>query len=272
MTGLWSPGPVLVAGPCVLESDDVNLGIGDALATLARELGLRVIYKASFDKANRSSATAPRGPGLSAGLSALRRVREATGLAVLTDIHEPGQAALAAEGVDALQIPAFLCRQTDLLMAAGATGKPVNIKKGQWMAPEALAGAAAKVRAAGGPSAEVAVTERGTFFGYGDLIVDMRSFRRLRDATACPVLFDATHAAQQPGRGPHGSAGGSRADVPALLQAAAAAGADGFFVETHPDPARALSDAATVWPLAELRALLEPAVEIWHRARAVEVA
>jgi 2-dehydro-3-deoxyphosphooctonate aldolase (KDO 8-P synthase) len=273
MSGLWGRGggPALVAGPCVLESDEVNLEIGDTLAALARDLGLPVIYKGSFDKANRSGASAPRGPGLEAGLTALERVRAATGLAVLTDIHLPEQAAPAASVVDALQIPAFLCRQTDLLAAAGETGRPVNIKKGQWMEPEALAGAVAKVRAAAGETADVAVTERGTFFGYGDLIVDMRSFRRVRESTGCPVLFDATHAVQQPWRGAGGTSGGSRADIPGLLRAAAGAGADGFFIETHPHPARAPSDGATMWPLAELRALVEPALEIWHRARAVEV-
>ncbi|HWP39190.1 MAG TPA: 3-deoxy-8-phosphooctulonate synthase [Gemmatimonadales bacterium] len=262
---------MLVAGPCVLQSDDVNLTIGEALAALSGDLGLPVVYKASFDKANRSRAEAPRGPGMDRGLAMLERVRVATGLAVLTDIHLPEQAAEAASVVDALQIPAFLCRQTDLLTAAGATGKPVNVKKGQWVEPEALAGAVAKVRAAGSGRGDVALTERGTFFGYGDLVVDMRSFRRLRQATGCPVLFDATHAVQQPGRGPGGASGGTPEDVPALLRAAAAAGADGFFVETHPDPSRSPSDGATMWPLADLRALIEPAVEIWHRSRAVEV-
>ncbi|HEX9582585.1 MAG TPA: 3-deoxy-8-phosphooctulonate synthase [Gemmatimonadales bacterium] len=270
MDGLWRAGPVLVAGPCVLESDDVNRRVADALAEVARDLGLAVVFKASFDKANRASPGGPRGPGLDAGLAALERVRAASGLPILTDIHEPAQAGTVAGVVDALQVPAFLCRQTDLLMAAGATGKPVNVKKGQWMAPEAMAGAVAKVRSAGG--ADVAVTERGTFFGYGELVVDMRSFRRMRDATHCPVLFDATHATQYPGRGPEGASGGSRADVPALLRAAAAAGADGFFVETHPEPDRAPSDGATMWPLAELRTLVEPALDIWHRVREVEVA
>ena len=268
--GLWGVGPVLVAGPCVLESDDVNRRIADTLAQLSGDLGLSVVYKASFDKANRASAGAARGPGLEAGLAALERVRMASGLPVLTDIHEAAQAATVAGVVDALQIPAFLCRQTDLLMAAGATGKPVNVKKGQWMDPEAMVGAVAKVRAAGGT--DIALTERGTFFGYGDLVVDMRAFRRMRDTAGCPVLFDATHATQQPGRGLAGASGGSRADVPALLRAAAAAGADGFFIETHPDPDRAPSDGATMWPLAELRMLIEPALEIWHRVREVEVA
>jgi 2-dehydro-3-deoxyphosphooctonate aldolase (KDO 8-P synthase) len=184
---------------------------------------------------------------------------------VLTDIHEASQAAPTAEVADALQIPAFLCRQTDLLTAAGRTGRPVNVKKGQWLQPEAMAGALEKVRAAGG--ADVAVTERGTFFGYGDLVVDMRSFARLRESTGAPVVFDATHAVQQPGRGVDGASGGAREHIPALLAAAAVAGADGFFLETHPDPARALSDAATQWPLDRLDALLGRTLDLWSRAR-----
>jgi 2-dehydro-3-deoxyphosphooctonate aldolase (KDO 8-P synthase) len=191
-------------------------------------------------------------------------VRAASGLPVLTDIHEAAQAAPAAEVVDALQIPAFLCRQTDLLMAAGRTGRPVNVKKGQWMQAEAMAGAVEKVRTAG--SADVAVTERGTFFGYGDLVVDMRNFDRLRAATGAPVVFDATHAVQQPGQGAAGASGGQREHIPGLMAAAAVAGADGFFLETHPDPARALSDAATQWPLDRLDALVGRTLDLWARA------
>lgn len=263
MTPLWSPGPVLIAGPCVLEHDAVNLRIGEALAALQSTLGLRVVYKASFDKANRSRQDGHRGPGLDDGLRLLERVKQQTGLPVLTDIHEPAQAAAAAAVADALQIPAFLCRQTDLIEAAGRTGLPVNIKKGQWMEPEAMAGAADKARAAG--ASEVAVTERGTFFGYGDLIVDMRSFPRLARATGAPIFFDATHVAQQPGRGVGGESGGDRTMVPVLLLAAAAAGADGFFLETHPDPAKAPSDRATMWPLDELANLVERALDVWSR-------
>ncbi|GIW51108.1 MAG: 2-dehydro-3-deoxyphosphooctonate aldolase [Gemmatimonadales bacterium] len=278
MSLLFEPSPLLIAGPCVLESDRVNLAIAEALAALGQRLNLRVIYKGSFDKANRSAPDAPRGPGLEAGLEALVRVREATGLPVLTDVHEPDQAARAAQSVDALQVPAFLCRQTDLLEAVGRTGKAVNIKKGQWMAPEAMAGAVAKVergrslgvRADGAVvgKADIAVTERGTFFGYGDLVVDMRSFARLKQATGVCVLFDATHSVQQPGRGPRGESGGTREHIPALLLAAAAAGAEGFFMETHPDPESSPSDRATVWPLAALGDLVERAVEVWHAARA----
>jgi 2-dehydro-3-deoxyphosphooctonate aldolase (KDO 8-P synthase) len=263
---MWTPTPLVVAGPCLLEDDALNLCVAEALAGVALRLGVRVIFKASYLKANRARPDAPRGPGLDAGLARLARVRDATGLPLLTDIHEPGHAAAAAQVADVIQVPAFLCRQTDLLEAAGRTGKPVNLKKGQWMAPEDMRGAGDKVRGAGGGA--LAITERGTFFGYGDLVVDMRSFARLRVATGAAVLFDATHAAQRPGAGPDGASGGAREHVPALLWAAAAAGVDGFFLETHPDPARAPSDGATMWPLAELEPLLERALDVWHAAQA----
>jgi len=185
------------------------------------------------------------------------------------DTYFAGRAAplglVPAEVVDALQIPAFLCRQTDLLLAAGRTGLPVNVKKGQWMQAEAMAGAVEKVRSGG--SADLAITERGTFFGYGDLVVDMRNFARLRAVTGAPIVFDATHAVQQPGQGVAGASGGQREHIPALLAAAAVAGADGFFLETHPDPARALSDAATQWPLDRLDPLVARTLELWARAR-----
>ncbi len=265
MASFWSPAPALIAGPCVLETPDVNLAIAERLVEVGTRTGLRVIFKGSFDKANRSQVGAARGPGLEAGLAALATVRSVTGLPVLTDVHEPWQAARAASVVDALQVPAFLCRQTDLLEAVGATGCPVNIKKGQWMDPEAMRGAVDKVRQAG--ASDVIVSERGTAFGYGDLVVDMRSFRRIKAATGISVMFDATHAVQRPGQGPAGSSSGERADVPALLRAAAAAGADGFFLETHPSPARSPSDAATVWPLEELEPLVDDAVAVWHAAR-----
>ena len=253
--------PFLIAGPCVIEPGDVLPRVAEALARLGATRRLPVCFKASFDKANRARLDAARGPGLDEGLRLLERVRADSGLPILTDIHEAAQAGPAAEVVDALQIPAFLCRQTDLLAAAGATGRPVNIKKGQWMQPEAMAGAVEKVRAGG--STDVAVTERGTFFGYGDLVVDMRSFARLRMATGRPVVFDATHAVQQPGMGTGGASGGAREHIPALLAAAAAAGADGFFLETHPDPARASSDAATQWPLDRLDALVGRTLDLW---------
>ena len=250
----------------MVEDGEVLPKVAEALARLQATLGLSVCFKASFDKANRARARAARGPGLDAGLMALARVKHEFGLPVLTDIHETGQAAAAAQVVDALQIPAFLCRQTDLLVAAGATGLPVNVKKGQWLAPEAMAGAVEKLRAGGGR--DIAVTERGTAFGYADLIVDMRSFARLRAATGVPVVFDATHSVQQPGQGSGGASGGNREHVPALLAAAAAAGADGFFLETHPAPERAPSDAATQWPLAGLEELVRRTLEVWHAARA----
>ncbi len=196
--------PFLIAGPCVVESDDLNLRVGEALADLAAKLGLHVIYKASYDKANRSRLKGARGPGPERGLAALAKVRATTGLAILTDVHETGHVAAAAQVADVLQIPAFLCRQTDLLVAAGRAGRAVNVKKGQWMAPEGMAGAVEKVRSGGAP--EIAVTERGTFFGYGDLVVDMRSFARLRAACGTPVVYDGTHAVQQPGQGPDAAA------------------------------------------------------------------
>lgn len=265
MAWSFARAPFLIAGPCVVESDDLMMRVGEALAALGARHGLPVCFKASFDKANRSRMGGQRGPGMDEGLRALERVRNATGLPILTDIHEAAQAAPAAEVVDVLQIPAFLCRQTDLLVAAGRTGRPVNVKKGQWMQPEGMLGAVEKVRGAG--SADVAVTERGTFFGYGDLVVDMRSFPRLAAATGAPVIFDATHSVQQPGQGEGGASGGLRQFIPPLLAAAAVSGADGFFLETHPDPARAASDAATQWPLDQLGALLERTLDLWARAR-----
>ena len=261
----FGSAPFLIAGPCVVESDDLNLHVGEALAELGAKLGLHVVYKASYDKANRSRLKSARGPGLERGLRALERVRTATGLPVLTDVHEPGHVAAAAQVADVLQIPAFLCRQTDLLVAAGRAGRAVNVKKGQWMSPEGMHGAVEKVRQGGAP--EVAVTERGTFFGYGDLVVDMRNFARLRAACGVPVVFDATHAVQQPGQGPEGSSGGLRDFIPPLLYAAAAAGADGFFLETHPDPDRAPSDGPNMIPLDQLPAIVSVALDVWHRAR-----
>jgi 2-dehydro-3-deoxyphosphooctonate aldolase (KDO 8-P synthase) len=257
--------PLLIAGPCVLEEPSVLQRVAETLAGIQARLDLPVCFKASFDKANRARMKGVRGPGLESGLRALEQVKRDSGLPVLTDIHEPAQAAVAAQVVDALQIPAFLCRQTDLLLAAGATGLPVNIKKGQWLAPEAMLGAVEKVRV--GSSTDLAVTERGTAFGYGDLVVDMRSFGRLRAATGTPVLFDATHAVQRPGGGVDGASGGDRRQVPTLLLAAAAAGADGFFLETHPDPGQAWSDADCQWPLDRLEELVSRSLEVWHAAR-----
>jgi 2-dehydro-3-deoxyphosphooctonate aldolase (KDO 8-P synthase) len=269
----------LIAGPCVIESEELAFRVADHLAQLAPQIPGGVIFKASFDKANRSNAGAFRGPGLEDGLRTLQRVRERTGLPVLTDVHLPEHCAVAAEAVDALQIPAFLCRQTDLLEAAGATGLAVNVKKGQFLHPEGMAGAVQKVHGAQPVGlatrkghadvghADVAVTERGTFFGYGDLVVDMRAFRRMREATGVPVIFDGTHSVQQPGRGAGGTSGGLREHIPALTYAACAAGADGLFLETHPEPDRAPSDGPNMLPLAELDAVMRRAVAFWELAR-----
>jgi 2-dehydro-3-deoxyphosphooctonate aldolase (KDO 8-P synthase) len=273
----------LIAGPCVLEDDALNLKVAERLAKLADKIPGGIVYKASFDKANRSNAAAPRGPGLQEGLAALERVRKASGLSVLTDVHLPDQCAAVAEVADVLQIPAFLCRQTDLLEAAGATGKAVNIKKGQWMHPEGMRGAVEKVRGATNdlrqakgdrrlslPAArlsDIAVTERGTFFGYGDLVVDMRDFRRMRDACGVPVIFDATHSVQRPGQGTGGSSGGAREFIPALTLAAVAAGANGLFLETHPNPDQAPSDGPNMLPLDELPALIDRILAVWNATR-----
>jgi len=263
----------LIAGPCVLESDALNLRVGEHLARLAESVPGGIVYKASFDKANRSNAGAHRGPGMDEGLAALARIREATGLPILTDVHLPEQCAPAAEIVDVLQIPAFLCRQTDLLVAAGSTKASVNVKKGQWLHPEGMRGAVDKVRSARPATSNQqpatidreAVTERGTFFGYGDLVVDMRSFARMRAACDAPVIFDATHSVQRPGQGAGGASGGAREFIPPLALAATAAGADGLFMETHPDPDNAPSDGPNMIPLDQLDDLVKRLVDIWDR-------
>jgi 2-dehydro-3-deoxyphosphooctonate aldolase (KDO 8-P synthase) len=257
----------LIAGPCQLEDDALNLRVAEHLARLSERVPGGIIFKASFDKANRSNPGATRGPGLEAGLGALQRVKAATGMRILTDVHLPEQCAPAAEVVDVLQIPAFLCRQTDLLEAAGATGKPVNVKKGQWMHPEGLRGAVRKVRGAANGEIEVAVTERGSFFGYGDLVVDMRGFMRMRAACDSAVIFDGTHSVQQPGRGEGGASGGARVFLPPLTLAAIAAGADGIFLETHPDPAHAPSDGPNMIPLDKLNDLVDRALDLWNLVR-----
>jgi 2-dehydro-3-deoxyphosphooctonate aldolase (KDO 8-P synthase) len=260
----------LIAGPCVIESDALNLRVAEAVARLAERVPGGVIFKASFDKANRSNAGAHRGPGMEEGLAALARVREATGLPILTDVHLPEQCAAVAEVADVLQIPAFLCRQTDLLEAAGATGRAVNVKKGQWMHPEGMRGALQKVRGAHPARGEaaVAVTERGTFFGYGDLVVDMRGFSRLRDACeGAAVIFDATHSVQRPGQGAGGASGGAREFIRPLTLAAVGAGAGALFVETHPDPDHAPSDGPNMLPLGELESVVMHALDAWELAR-----
>lgn len=258
----------LIAGPCVLEDDALNLQVAEELARLAPRVPGGIVFKASFDKANRSNVGAHRGPGVEEGLRKLEKVKRATGLPVLTDVHLPDQCAVVAEVADVLQIPAFLCRQTDLLEAAGATGRAVNVKKGQWMQPEGMRGAIDKVRVRGGGSRpEIAVTERGTFFGYGDLVVDMRGFKRMREACGVPVVFDATHSVQQPGKGAGGSSGGAREFIPTLTLAALGAGANGLFLETHPNPDNAPSDGPNMLPLKDLPALVDRALSVWHATR-----
>jgi 2-dehydro-3-deoxyphosphooctonate aldolase (KDO 8-P synthase) len=249
----------LIAGPCLLEDDGLNLEVAQELERLSAALRVPIVFKASFDKANRSKRGAARGPGLDRGLGLLERVGARTGLPLLTDVHEPAQCARAADVVDVLQIPAFLCRQTDLVEAAGATGRAINVKKGQWMAPEEMASAVDKIRHAGAET--VAVTERGTFFGYGNLVVDMRSFARLRAATGCSAIFDGTHSVQRPGQA-DGASGGDPEHIPSLVRAAVAAGCNGLFLETHPEPARAPSDSTNMLPLAELPELLEDVLAI----------
>ncbi|GAB4228218.1 MAG: 3-deoxy-8-phosphooctulonate synthase [Deltaproteobacteria bacterium] len=244
--------PVLIAGPCVLESRELALSVAAVLADLASRFPVNVIFKGSFDKANRSSRASYRGPGQAEGLRILATVRERHGLAVTTDVHDPRQAREVAPCVDLLQIPAFLCRQTDLLVAAGETGVPVNLKKGQFMAPWDMGNAVEKIRSTGNEN--VLVTERGTTFGYNNLVVDFRGLPAIRDSI-CPVIFDATHSVQLPG-GAGNASSGERKYVAPLARAAVAAGVDGVFLETHPEPDRALSDGPNSLPLVELEPLL----------------
>ncbi len=230
----------VIAGPCVIESPEHTVGTARALAALAGRIDVPLIFKASFDKANRSSLESFRGPGLANGLKVLQAVKEETGLAVLTDVHEPGQCEPAAAVCDVLQVPAFLCRQTDLILAAAATGRPINLKKGQFMAPDDMRRAVEKARSAG--NRRVSVTERGASFGYHNLVVDMRSFAILhRDEI--PVIYDVTHSLQLPGGGRE--TGGQRQFAEPLARAAVAAGADGLYLEVHPEPEKARSDSAT---------------------------
>jgi 2-dehydro-3-deoxyphosphooctonate aldolase (KDO 8-P synthase) len=247
-----------IAGPCVLESAELSFAVAEFLASLASRLSIPVIFKGSFDKANRSSLRSYRGPGEREGLKILAEVKNRYGLHVTTDVHEPGQATSAARVVDVLQIPAFLCRQTDLIVAAGETGLPVNIKKGQFMAPWDMANAVEKVAATGNRA--VLVTERGTSFGYNNLVVDFRGIPRIR-ATICPAIFDATHSVQLPGGGGDASSGERRFIAP-LARAAVAAGADGLFLEIHPDPGRALSDGANSLPLRDVEPLVRSVLAI----------
>jgi len=243
----------VVAGPCVLESLDLAVSIAEDLHEICASMDVPLVFKASFDKANRTSATAGRGPGFEQGLEWLHEVSERVGVQVLTDVHHPEQCSAAAEVVDVLQIPAFLCRQTDLLVAAAQTGRTINVKKGQFLAPWDAKHVVEKVTGAGNPN--VLVTERGSCFGYGRLVVDMAGFRELSDI-GCPVIFDATHSVQRPG-GADGKTGGDRTLAPVLARAAAATGlVDGFFFETHPDPDSSPSDAANMIRLEEFAGVL----------------
>ncbi len=244
----------IIAGPCGLESADVAFAVARGVKAAAARLGLPFIFKGSFDKANRTRGDAWRGPGLREGLDLLAAIRREVGVPVTTDVHESGQAEAVASVVDLLQVPAFLCRQTDLLVACGRTGKPVNVKKGQFLAPDDARYVVDKVRSAG--ASGVIITERGTTFGHHDLVVDFRGLADMR-SDGVVVAFDATHSVQRPGA-MGGRSGGTRRHVPVLARAAVAAGVDLVFAEVHPDPASALSDADTQWPLAEIDAFLGP--------------
>jgi 2-dehydro-3-deoxyphosphooctonate aldolase (KDO 8-P synthase) len=248
----------LIAGPCLLESRTHALEMAQALKAIAGRLGIGLVYKSSFDKANRTSAASARGLGLAEALPIFAEIKERLGLAVTTDVHEPEHCATVAEAVDVLQIPAFLCRQTDLLVAAARTGRAVNVKKGQFLAPWDMKNVVAKLVGAGNPN--VLVTERGVSFGYNTLVSDMRALPILAE-TGAPVIFDATHSVQQPG-GQGTSSGGERRFVPVLARAAVAVGVAGIFIETHQDPDRAPSDGPKMLPLAELEPLLTELIEI----------
>ena len=244
----------LIAGPCVIESRDLAFEVAGQLKEMTGSLGIPFIFKASYDKANRSSGKSFRGPGQSAGLDILADIRRDLQIPVLTDVHEREEVAAVAAVVDVLQTPAFLCRQTDFIAAVAAAGKPVNIKKGQFLAPADMKNVVDKARAASGRD-NILVCERGASFGYNNLVSDMRSLAIMRE-TGCPVVFDATHSVQLPG-GLGGASGGQREFVPVLARAAVAAGVAGVFMETHPRPAQALSDGPNAWPLGRMRELLE---------------
>src|ERR1700752_2728257 len=242
----------LIAGPCVIESESHALGIAERLAEITKAAQVPFVFKASYDKANRSSVESYRGPGLADGLRILKKIKDRFGVPILTDIHEASQATAAAEVADVLQIPAFLSRQTDMLVAAGKTGRGVNLKKGQFLSPGEMANAVEKVTKTG--NERIILTERGASFGYQNLVVDMRSFPIMR-RTGCPVVFDVTHSVQLPG-GEGKSSGGQPALIEPLARAGVAAGVDGVFLEVHENPAKALSDGTNALPLAELPALL----------------
>ncbi len=253
----------MIAGPCVIESEQLCLQVASALKRACDRMGVFYVFKASYDKANRTAATSFRGPGLDAGLAVLAKVRARVGVPILTDIHTEAQAAPAAQVADVLQIPAFLCRQTDLIAAAARTGRVVNLKKGQFLSPEEMGRVVDKARRAGGR--KLLLTERGTTFGYHNLVADMRAIPILH-RLGCPVIFDATHSVQLPGGGGDCS-GGQREFAPVLARCALAAGANGVFIETHPHPERALSDGPNMIPLAEMPALLQSLKRIHSAVR-----
>jgi len=254
--------PLVIAGPCAIESESICMQVAESLVKTATRLSMQLVFKGSFDKANRTSATSFRGPGLEEGLAILEKVRNEHGLPVTTDVHLPDQATAAGEVCELLQIPAFLCRQTDLLLAAAATGRAVNVKKGQFLAPEDMRHAVAKLLAGG--CRDVMLCERGTFFGYGRLVNDFGGLVAMRTLGA-PVIFDATHSVQRPAS-LGGATGGDRSLVEPLARAAAAVGVDGFFFETHPDPDRALSDGPNMVPLDQFEGMLGRVLRI-HEAR-----
>jgi 2-dehydro-3-deoxyphosphooctonate aldolase (KDO 8-P synthase) len=253
----------LIAGPCVIENERLCLRVAGELQRCCRELGINYVFKASFDKANRTSSKSFRGPGLEAGLKVLAKVRTEYGVPVLTDVHDEAQAAAAGEVVDILQIPAFLCRQTDLIEAAVATGQIVNLKKGQFLSPAEMGQVVEKARSAGG--GKILLTERGTTFGYNNLVSDMRSIPIMK-RFGCPVIFDATHSVQLPGGGGNKSSG-QREFAPVLARAALAAGANGVFIETHPRPDTALSDGPNMIPLIEMPLVLRGLVKVFDAVK-----
>jgi len=248
----------LIAGPCVVESEQLQMDVAGKLKEIAAALGVPFIFKSSYDKANRSSGTSFRGPGIDKGLEILAKVKRELQVPIVTDVHRGDEIGAAAAVVDVLQTPAFLCRQTDFIQNVARAGKPVNIKKGQFLSPWEMKHVAAKAKATG--NEQIMVCERGASFGYNNLVSDMRSLAVMRD-TGCPVVFDATHSVQLPG-GAGGKSGGQREFVPVLSRAAIAVGIDGIFMETHPVPDEALSDGPNAWPLPKMRALLETLMEI----------
>ena len=251
------------AGPCVIESEDLCMQVAEELLKIVDDTGVQFLFKASFDKANRSSIDSFRGPGLEKGLEILQRDKDKTGVRIVTDVHESHQAVAIGQVVDVIQIPAFLCRQTDLLVACGETGKVVNIKKGQFVSPEEMTNAVGKVRETGND--QILLCERGTFFGYNRLVNDMTAIRAMQ-SLGCPVVFDCTHSTQQPG-GLGNASGGRREMTPILANAAVAAGANGLFMEVHPDPDKAMCDAACMIPLSKVRQVISTCKQIYDVVR-----